>query len=356
MKGLQNGTAYQVAVVSINADGTPSAVSDSATVTPMPTLGFDDLYKQDGGEGLVGCAVAGAPRSGGAATAVLCALAVVIAARRRRRRGRLGRDSVTRGRPARRARWGRAALRSALGRSALGIVLALAAERAARADEDEDPNRISHGYRFGDEPETPAWSPSPRNWNFELRFGPYYPGVDSEFADRGSTARPFEQTFSSKQRLMTGLELDRQILHRGGTLAIGFSFAFYRASANSLAGDLMTRTGDETSLTFYPLALQAVYRADFLHERYGSPVVPFAKLGLDCAIWSVSNTGSRELDSGPYFWLERRRRHRAGSVVHRRRGDEDHGQRDRRQWHLAVRRGQPPRARRLRLILGAAAR
>jgi hypothetical protein len=180
-------------------------------------------------------------------------------------------------------------------------VLALVAERAARADEDEDPNRISHGYRFGEEPETPAWSPSPRNWNFELRFGPYYPGVDSEFADRGSTARPFEQTFSSKQRLMTGLELDRQILHRGGTLAIGFSFAFYRATANSLAGDLMTRTGDETSLTFYPLALQAVYRADFLHERYGSPVVPFAKLGLDCAIWSVSNTGTGSSTRGRTF-------------------------------------------------------
>lgn len=274
VKGLVNGTAYQLAVVSINADGTPSAISDSTTVTPQPTVGFDDLYKQDGGTGLVGCAIGGAPRGGGVATAVLCALALVIAARRRRSR---------------------------LGRAALAIVLALAAERAARADEDEDPNRISHGYRFGEEPETPAWSPSPRNWNFELRFGPYYPGVDSEFSERGSTARPFEQTFTSKQRLMTGLELDRQILHRGGTLAVGFSFAFYRVTANSLAGDLMTRTGDETSLTFYPLALQAVYRADFLHERYGSPVVPFAKLGLDCAIWSVSNTASGSSTRGRTF-------------------------------------------------------
>ena len=63
----------------------------------------------------------------------------------------------------------------------------------------------------------------------------------------------------------------------------------------------MTRTGDQTSLTFYPLALQAVYRADFLHERYGSPVVPFAKLGLDCAIWSVSNSGTGSSTRGRTF-------------------------------------------------------
>ena len=298
VKNLQNGTAYQVAVVSINADGTPSAISDATTATPQPTLGFDDLYKQDGGTGLVACAIGGSPsRGGGAATAVLCALALVIASRRRRPRETVEPRSVKRGRPARRARWVRAALRSAL-----GLVLALAAERAARAGEDEeDPDKITHGYRVGEEPETPAWSPSPRNWNFELRFGPYYPGVDSEFADRGSTARPFEQTFTSKQRLMYGLEIDRQILHRGGTWALGLGFAVYRATASSLAGDLMTRTGDETSLTFYPLALQAVYRADFLHERYGSPVVPFAKLGLDCAIWSVSNTGSGSSTTGRTF-------------------------------------------------------
>ncbi len=293
VKGLQNGTAYQVAVVSINADGTPSAVSDSATVTPQPTLGFDDLYKQDGGTGLVACALAGSPlQGGGAATAVLCALGLLIVAAARRRPRRRG----ARARPARRAR-----LKRMVPPAALGVVLALAATRSAYAGEDEDPDQISHGYRFGEEPETPAWSPSPRNWNLELRFGPYYPAVDSEFADRGSAARPFEQTFTSKQRLMSGLEFDRQILHRGGTWSVGLAFGFYTATANSLAADLTTRTGDETSLRFYPLALLAIYRADFLHQRYSSPVVPYAKLGLDCAIWSVTNTGKSSSTQGRTF-------------------------------------------------------
>ena len=282
VKGLQDGTTYQVAVVSINADGTPSAVSDTTTVTPQPTLGFDDLYKGDGGTGLVGCAVAGAPAAGGGiATAALGALSLLLVARRRPRRGR---SSGGARRAARDGSGPRGDRRS-------GLVLVVAAARSARAGDDEDPDKISHGYRFGEEPEKPAWSPSPRSWNFELRFGPYYPAVDSEFADRGSAARPFEQTFSSKQRLMYGLEIDRQVLHRGGTWSVGFGFGFYRATASSLAADMITRTGDDTSLQFYPLALLAIYRADFLRERYSSPVVPYAKAGLDCAIWSVSNSG-----------------------------------------------------------------
>jgi len=291
VKGLQDGTAYQVAVVSINADGTPSATSDITTVTPQPTLGFDDLYKQAGGTGLVACAIAGSSQRGrGIATAALAALALLLAVRRRPRSRRSS------ARPARRAPWMRAARRSALGLLLLGAIAG-----SARAADEEDPDRISHGYRFGEEPEKPAWSPSPRNWNFELRFGPYYPAVDSEFADRGSSARPFEQTFGSKQRLFSGLELDRQILHRGGTWSVGFGFGFYRATASSLAADMITRTGDETSLQFYPLSLLAIYRADFLHERFSSPIVPYGKAGLDCAIWSVSNSGKSTTTRGRTF-------------------------------------------------------
>ena len=56
--GLQNGSTYQVAVVSVGGDGTASAPSASAEATPGPTLGFDDIYKEAGGDGLGGCATA----------------------------------------------------------------------------------------------------------------------------------------------------------------------------------------------------------------------------------------------------------------------------------------------------------
>ncbi len=284
--GLQNGTTYQVAVVSIGADGTPSAASTVALGTPGPTFGFDDLYKQSGGTGLAGCAVAGRSSTGAtdrAAVGVMMVLAVTSMARRRWRRRRRPR-------------------RHALLALLLGFTcLTASAAHAAGGDSDHDDNDSgSHGYRFGEEEAQVhgAGGPSPRNWNLELRAGPYYPSVDSEFADRGQSARPYEQIFSSKQRLMTGLEIDRHILHRAGTWAIGFGIGAFRAAASALAADQLTRSGDQTVLRFFPLSLQAVYRASQLRERWASPVVPYAKLGLDCAIWQVSDDAKSSSTTG----------------------------------------------------------
>jgi hypothetical protein len=283
--GLQNGTVYQVAVVSIGADGTPSGASTVAQGTPGPTFGFDDLYKQSGGTGLAGCAVAGRWSTGGtdraAVGVVMLALAVTLMTWRRRRR-----------RPR----------RHSLPALLLGFTcLAAGAAHAAVGDNDhgDDNDSGSHGYRFGEEAQVHgAGGPSPRNWNLELRAGPYYPSVDSEFADRGQTARPYQQIFSSKQRLMTGLEIDRHILHRAGTWAIGFGIGAFRAAASALAADQLTRSGDQTVLRFFPLSLQAIYRASQLRERWASPVVPYAKLGLDCAIWQVSDDAKSSSTTG----------------------------------------------------------
>ncbi|MDB4982004.1 MAG: hypothetical protein JWM82_2756, partial [Myxococcales bacterium] len=43
--GLENGRVYQLAVVAVGVDGTPSAASTLAEGTPAPTVGFDDLYR-----------------------------------------------------------------------------------------------------------------------------------------------------------------------------------------------------------------------------------------------------------------------------------------------------------------------
>jgi hypothetical protein len=57
-------------------------------------------------------------------------------------------------------------------------------------------------------------------------------------------------------------------------------------------------SGDETSLEIVPLSLALVYRADFLERRFGIPFVPFAKLGLDYALWSVGHTGRSQDQQG----------------------------------------------------------
>jgi hypothetical protein len=280
VRGLQNGSVYQVAVVSIGSDGTSSAASVIVEGTPSPTLGFDDIYKQEGGTGLAGCAIGGARRPGqlgfGWVAVGAGALALTLVGRRRRRR----RDQAAR-------------LRRALS-LALALGLPLAGAHAAQAT--INPDEPSPGLTFGGDRLPPR--ESPRNWNLELRFGPYFPAVDSEFADRGDPARPFAEIFTTKKRLMVGIELDRQVSHRGGTWAVGVGLGHYQATASSLAADHVTRTGDSTSLSIIPLWVLAVYRADLLRERLGSPLIPYAKLGLGSAFWTVSDTAKTGSTSG----------------------------------------------------------
>jgi hypothetical protein len=292
--GLANGTAYQVAVIAIGNDGTPSTPSDAAQETPGPTLGFDDLYKEAGGTGQAGCAVAdgvaepGNGAGGGARPAFVpvgIALAILVATLALRRRGP-------------RRRWRRR--RRGQGRAAPGMLLALsfwiATLAAARARADE------YGFNpWTDATPSPASTPSPRQWNLQLGFGPYLPAVDGEFADRGQAARPFEQVFSSSKRLMTTLEIDRQLLHWNGSWSLGVGAGYYRVSASSLAADHLTRTGDTTALRLIPLSLSVVYRADQLHESSGFPLVPYARAGVDCGLWSISDTAKTASMSGSTF-------------------------------------------------------
>lgn len=265
VKGLQNGTPYQLAVVAVGVDGTPSAPSAVATATPGPTNGFDDLYFKNGGTAATGCAVSGSPRPSGGALATTALLLLCLALRPRRAR------------------------RRALPAVALAICLDAAATHAALA-EPGGGDRVTSGLVLDSSEPPPQSGPSPRGWNLELRFGPYRPNVDSEFAARGSDARPYMQLFSSARHLLFQVEVDRHLSHRYGTWAIGANAGYMRASAAALAEDLTTRTGDETSLTLLPLSLSLVYRADFLRPNEGVGLIPYAKAGLDCTFWRIADT------------------------------------------------------------------
>ena len=273
--GLENGSLTKVSVIAIGDDGTASVPSAIAEATPGPTLGFHDVYEEAGGTGMAGCAIGIGGRGGGGDAAWLVMTIVggivVISSLRGRRRRRL----------------------------LLGVILLIGTSGgAARAGDDDfdGPRPELAGIALG-EPRLPP-AESPRRWNLELRFGPYYPNVDSELADRGLPARPFAEVFSTKQRLMTGFELDRHVSHRGGTWAVGFGVGYYKATASALAADRVTRTGDETSLSIIPLSLVAIYRADPLRSQLGVPLVPYAKLGLGCALWSASDTGASGSTAG----------------------------------------------------------
>ena len=158
--GLENGRTYQIAIVAVGVDGTPSAPSEIVEGTPGPTVGFEDLYKQGGGTAAAGCATGGlgAP---GAVAVVVGALLLAFAARRRARRGPLA--------------------------IVVGAGLALAGA-AARAEVPDTTQPFTARADWASAP-----PPSARTWNVELRFAPYRPNVDDEFADRGAAIRPFAE-------------------------------------------------------------------------------------------------------------------------------------------------------------------
>jgi hypothetical protein len=261
--GLENGKTYQVAVVAVGVDDTPSAPSAAASGTPAPTYGFADVYQQDGGTGKAGCAVGGGAVTW--ATVALVAALVAFAARRRRRAPLV----------------------------ALVAASGLLASTARAAD-------LPLWLTGSTEAQTVA---SPHRWDLELRFGPYRPDVDDEFAQRGSAARPFEEVFGGSNRLMMQLEIDRQLkTFAGGTWALGVGAGYLRAKGAALAADLKTPSGDETALRLIPLSAALVYRAESLHDRFGSPLVPYAKLGLDCTLWQMSDSSQASRNGRTLGW------------------------------------------------------
>lgn len=163
------------------------------------------------------------------------------------------------------------------------LALAFATPRAAHALELGTP-ATEHPYR------------SAQNFALELRFSPYTPQIDQEPGLKGT---PFADTFGDKARLFVGLELDWQTLRipHLGTLGPGAGVGTVSMS-QSVKTKSGRASGDETSLTIYPLWAVAVLRADVLWRDLGFPLVPYAKAGLAWAPWRASNTGGTSSASG----------------------------------------------------------
>jgi hypothetical protein len=187
-------------------------------------------------------------------------------------------------------------------RLALVFALLLAAPVAA--------NEEATGTGSGDTPpgfgeNAPRTYESPQRFNLEIKFGPYSPNID---ASSGVIGTPFADLFPPDKgktrppgRLLTSAELDYEFLHRKfGTLGIGHTAGFYRRTTQALqyADNMKTsctsncmRSGDSTALNIIPLSIEAVYRFDYLAQRYHIPFVPYFKIGLAYYIWWIENGG-----------------------------------------------------------------
>ncbi len=170
--------------------------------------------------------------------------------------------------------------------SALGAAaLLLSASSDARAVELGTP-ATEHPFRTA------------QNFALEIRVSPYYPQVDDDPNLHG--AKPFENNFGTKARVLIAFELDWQTFRipHFGTVGPGVG-----VGSVSMSRTVQTATGrtsgDETSLAIYPFWGVAVVRADVLWRDFGFPLVPYAKGGVGLGVWRASNSaGTATSDTG----------------------------------------------------------
>ncbi|MCA9661363.1 MAG: hypothetical protein KC486_23690 [Myxococcales bacterium] len=148
---------------------------------------------------------------------------------------------------------------------------------------------------------------SPQRFAVELKFGPYLPQVDRTVSGGGfgPYAKVFGQTNDRgetidepKNGLLTAAAFEWQFLNPGGLgpLGLGYQFSFFRDTAKALLADppadesLSVRSeADSTVFWTMPMALQLVYRFEFMADRWHVPIVPYAKGGLAWALWWSKN-------------------------------------------------------------------
>jgi hypothetical protein len=129
---------------------------------------------------------------------------------------------------------------------------------------------------------------SPQHFAFELRFGPYRPDVDSEFAGGKGGASPYNSFFGGNRRLMSQIEFDYQIVRHVGSIGLGLGAGYFSETGHN-PDEAGMPTADTSTLRLIPISLSAVYRFDLMYERSGIPLVPYGKLGFDYVLWQITN-------------------------------------------------------------------
>jgi len=263
--GLQNGINYGVGVAAVDKFGNISAISGPMNQMPIPTVDFYSEYKTAGGSAQGGFCSLGSWHSRRSATLVICLVGLTLVLVVRRRRGPPG-----------------------IGPLVLVLATGTLLAGPARAQE------VYHDSAIVQDQATEAWGGTPREYAIEARFGLYTPNVDSEF----SKTKPLADVFGTKRRPMWQLEFDWEFLQEFGTLSLGGVIGYYKenAMACTLAGlqadgtcPATARSGDNTSLRLIPLAVLLVYRMDEAARHWKIPLVPYAKIGLNYTIWTITN-------------------------------------------------------------------
>lgn len=138
---------------------------------------------------------------------------------------------------------------------------------------------------------------SPRNMYLEFKLGPYFPLIDR---DPTLTSKPYESTFGNGPMLLGEIEFDYQFFTKLGSIAAGFSIGYSEKYGHALDPTTGEVSSVSTSLQIVPMQLLAVYRFDYLAEKFSVPLVPYLKGGVVMIPWWASKGGEVEVSNGFY--------------------------------------------------------
>jgi hypothetical protein len=172
------------------------------------------------------------------------------------------------------------------------VVAAAAAVLAAR------PARAGGNQPYWDADQTPDNNASDEGgqvaWRVGFRIGPYTPDIDGQIG--GSRPGPFEQMFGTSRHMLTTLDIDRVLWSGFGQVTVGLSLGYWQKTARAFTIDSLPtdnprpRGADHNAFRMIPTALTAGYRFTWLDDEYAIPVVPYVRGGLSYYVWWISLT------------------------------------------------------------------
>jgi hypothetical protein len=331
IKGLQNGTAYSVGIVAVDASGNYAGVYFDTTVTPQPVVDvWEDLHdrgsKVEGGfcllESTYGddSGITNAMRSFRDNTLASTAFGRWLTGVYYNTIGKLG--------PAVHGVWPLRVLfgillfplvaiallwhwltlpgllglvavlwfirrrrlsRWKLATAAATVAAVLAIPGHARAD-DVTPYWKTESVADDEDTTSLAGVPVVK-WHAALRLGPYTPQIDKQLG--GPSPGPYEAMFGGAS-VMPMLDVDRVLWDDFGQLGVGISVGYmgkkahpYLIGTSPMDPNRPRSEADENTVRMIPLALSAVYRFTYLDDEYGIPVVPYVRAGLGYYVWFI---------------------------------------------------------------------
>jgi hypothetical protein len=184
----------------------------------------------------------------------------------------------------------------------MALACALAAA-PARAQMEHVPET---DWRRTDRHDTLTAAAKPPHFYFEVRFGPYWPGIDGDpkFASLPAGSRPYTKIFGNNALFHFGLEADAvpiRIPYVGAFgLGLGWGWTHVSATANFTFNAMNPNqpggpSGETTSLTIMPMHASLVLRADELMRRTAIPIVPYGKFGVGLLYWHATTDAGTDV-------------------------------------------------------------